>query len=156
MANKWFLIRMGYTKQLENEAFSRVQESFMVSADRFGTAEDRLIKEAEAFVRGEMDIRGIQKKPVADIFPYEDSFVWYLVVVKTEYVDADTEKSKKKNMQYLVQAGSVKQAFDRILENLQEFNNIEVTKTSATTIEEIFWPDEADIEKKIAESESTR
>lgn len=160
MKNKWFLIRIGYTKQMENGGFSRVQESYMVSADCYCSAENRMIEESKAFVRGELSIRSIQEKPIVKVFTYEDSAVWYLVVIRYQLVDADTEKPKNINQQFLVSAHSVKEAYERIVERLAdeggEYNDLEVRKTTSTTIEEIFWPTKEEIEKAKVDADAAK
>lgn len=153
MSNNWHMIRIGYTKELENGAFSKVQENYLISGDCFCSAENRMVKEAENFVRGDLEIRSIQKKKIQDIFRYSDSVTWYLVNVTCTLSNPDLPKPKKTNQQYMVTAGNVALAADRVEEQLKDmlWVDVEVKRTKIALIEEIYYPDKDDINKKIKE-----
>ena len=116
--NNWFTVKVKYTKQLNNGALKRVTEPYLLGAMTFTDAEARIHEELGQIVRGEFNVVGINRTEIHDIFTYDDSDVWYKCKVRYESMDADTEKSKKVTQNFLVSAGSVKGAFDRIQESL--------------------------------------
>lgn len=116
--NSWFTVKVKYTKQLDNGALKRVSEPYLVAAMTFTDAEARIYEELGSIIRGEFNVVGITRTELHDIFAYDDADVWYKVKVKYEAVDADSEKARKVAQNFLVSAGSVKEAYERIKESL--------------------------------------
>jgi hypothetical protein len=116
--NTWFTVKVKYTKQLENGAFKRVSEPYLLAAMTFTDAEARIYEELGAIIRGEFSVTNIARTDYHDIFHYEDSDQWFKCKVAYESQDADTDKKKKVNQNFLVTANSVKEAYERILESL--------------------------------------
>lgn len=117
--NNWFTVKVKYTKQMENGALKRVSEPYLLSAMTFTDAEARIYEELGSLIRGEFAVTGISRTELHDIFAYDDSGVWYKCKVSYENFDADTEKSKKVSQNFLVEANSVKEAYERIAENMK-------------------------------------
>ena len=115
----WFTVKVKYTKQLDNGALKRVQESYLVHASTFGEAEEKIYKELGSIIRGEFHVTDISRTEVHDIFMYDDADVIYLAKVKYENFDADRQTSRKVTQTFLVTAGSVQQACQRINESLK-------------------------------------
>ena len=137
--NNWFTIKVKYTKQLDNGALKRVSEPYLLAAITFSDAETRIYEELGAIIRGEFNVVGISRTEVHDIFFYNDSDVWYKCKVKYDSMDADTEKARKVTQNFLVTAGSVKQAFERINESLSTLMvDFEVPSIIVSPIVEIF------------------
>ena len=137
--NNWFTIKVKYTKQLDNGALKRVSEPYLLAAITFSDAETRIYEELGAIIRGEFNVVGISRTEVHDIFFYNDSDVWYKCKVKYNSMDADTEKARKVTQNFLVTAGSVKQAFERINESLSTLMvDFEVPSIIVSPIVEIF------------------
>jgi hypothetical protein len=116
--NNWFLVKVRYTKQLENGSFKRVTEPYLLSAMTFTDAEARIYEELGQIIRGEFNIVAIQRYEVADIFQSEDADVWYKAKVVYSAVDADEERGKKVVQNFLLTAHSVKDAAERLREEL--------------------------------------
>lgn len=116
--NSWFTVKVKYTKQLDNGALKRVSEPYLVAAMTFTDAEARIYEELGTIIRGEFHVVGITRTELHDIFAYDDADIWYKVKVKYETADADSEKTRKVTQNFLVSAGSVKEAYERIKESL--------------------------------------
>lgn len=139
MINNWFTVKVKYTKQLSNGALKRVSEPYLLAAMTFTDAEARIYEELGSIIRGEFNVVGIKPTEIHDIFAYDDSDVWYKCKVKYESMDADTEKARKVNQIFLVSAGSVKQAYERLHESLSTLMvDYEVPSVIVSPIVEIF------------------
>lgn len=116
--NSWFIVKVKYTKQLENGAFKRVSEPYLLAAMTFTDAEARIYEELGAVIKGEFSVTNIARADFHDIFYYEDADTWYKCKVMYESASEDGDKSKKVSQNFLVSAESVKEAYDRIQESL--------------------------------------
>jgi hypothetical protein len=136
--NNWMLVGVKYTKQLDNGAFIRVNEPYLLAAMSFTDAEARIYKEIGEIVRGEFIVQSIKRVQFDDIYSFDDSDVWYKVVVKFESFDSD-QKSKVLKNSYLVAANSVQEATERIKTELKTILvDYEIVSASITNIQDIF------------------
>ena len=119
MNNNWFEVKVKYTKMIDDGTFKRVSESFLVAAMTFGDAEERIYEELGNLIRGEFIVTAIKKENIHDIFGYDDSEVWYKSTISFESTgDGEGGKGKKVKQVLLLTASSVKQATERVIENL--------------------------------------
>jgi len=140
---KWYTVKVKYTKQLEDGRLKRVTEPYLFSAINFTDAETRTHKEVGESVRGEFDVTSIALVDYADIFHYEDADVWYKCKVAYLSVDEESGKEKRVNNNFLVTAHNVKEAYDRIDESLKEMMvSYETPTISETPIVDIFPAEE--------------
>ena len=137
--NNWFTVKVKYTKQLDNGALKRVSEPYLLAAMTFTDAEARIYEELGQIIRGEFNVVGISRTEIHDIFAYDDADVWYKCKVRYESMDADTEKARKVNQNFLVSAASVKEAYERIQESLSTLMvDFEIPSIIVSPIVEIF------------------
>lgn len=127
----WFMCKVKYQKEEENGRVKNVTEPYLVDAMSFTEAEARIYEELGSIIRGEFVVSGISKSRIIDIFHYEDSDVWYKCKI-TYAVEEESGKEKKITNYMLVTASDVKQAYERILESL---NNMLVTFTVPEIVE---------------------
>ncbi len=148
--NNWFTVKVKYTKQLDNGALKRVSEPYLLAAMTFTDAEARIYEELGQIIRGEFNVVGISRTEIHDIFAYDDADVWYKCKVRYESMDADTEKAKKVNQNFLVSAESVKQAYERIQESLSTLMvDFEIPSIIVSPIIEIF-PYAEELDKELS------
>ena len=116
--NKWFTVKVKYTKELDNGTFKRVSEPYLLAALTFTDAEARIYEELATFIKGEFNVLSIARTELHDIFAFDDAEIWYKAKIscKSECLDGESEKKVKQN--FLVSAHSVKDAYDRIKESL--------------------------------------
>ena len=148
--NNWFTVKVKYTKQLDNGALKRVSEPYLLAAMTFTDAEARIYEELGTIIRGEFNVTGITRTEIHDIFAYEDSGVWYKCKATYENVDADTEKSKKVSQNFLVEANSVKEAYERLKESLKGMLvDFQIPSIMVSPIVDIF-PYSEDLDREIS------
>lgn len=148
--NNWFTVKVKYTKQMDNGALKRVSEPYLLSAMTFTDAEARIYEELGSMIRGEFSVTGISRTELHDIFAYDDSGVWYKCKVSYENFDADTEKTRKVSQNFLVEANSVKEAYERIAENMKGLMvDFHIPSIMVSPIIDIF-PYSEELDKEIA------
>lgn len=132
-------VKVKYVKQLDNGALKRVSEPYLLNAMTFTDAEARIYDELGSIIRGEFVVVGISRTELHEIFGYDDADVWYKCKVVYQSVDADSEKAKKVTQNFLVNAGSVKEAYERIKESLSTLMvDFQINSVVKTNIVEIF------------------
>jgi hypothetical protein len=116
--NNWFTVKVKYTKQLDDGQLKRVTEPYLLAAMTFTDAEARIYEELGSSIRGEFNVVGIARTELHDIFAYDDAERWFKAKVVYNVQAEEEEKEKKVTQQFLVAAHSVKDAFERLGENL--------------------------------------
>ena len=148
--NNWFTVKVKYTKQLENGAFKRVSEPYLLAAMTFTDAEARIYEELGAVIRGEFIVTNIARTDFHDIFHYEDSDIWYKCKISYEAEDGDEEKKKKVTQNFLITAHTVKEAYERLVESLSTLMaDYQIPSILATPIVDIF-PYNEELDKEIS------
>jgi hypothetical protein len=136
--NNWFEVKVKYTKQVEEDgSFKRVSEPYLIQGMTFGDVETRTTAEVGSSIRGEFVVDSIKRFTVHDIFGYDDSDVWYKSTISFKS-EEDGGKGKKVSQTFLTAASSVKEATERLVENLQGMMiDYEVTGTVVTPLMDI-------------------
>ena len=143
MINTWFTVKVKYTKQFQNGTLKRVSEPYLLGANSFTDAEARIYEELGTRIRGEFHILGISRTEIQDIFAYDDSGIWYKCKISYLVENDENEKQKKISQQFLVEANSIKEAFDRLKESLASMGvDFEVPSILQSPIVDIFPDDE--------------
>jgi len=136
--NNWFTVKAKYTKQLENGTFKRVTEPYLLAAMTFGDAENSIYQQLSEIVKGEFSVTAITKTELHDIFSVDTSDVWYVCKIKFKS-DSDESRGKVVIQTFLVGAISVKDANDRLKEELSTLMvDYEITSVAVSPIVEIF------------------
>ena len=150
MMNNWMTVKVKYTRQLDNGALKRVTEPYLISAMSFTEAEARIYEELGQIIRGEFNVVSIARTEIHDIFTYDDADVWYLSKIQYESMDADSERAKKVTQNFLVTANSVKEASERVKENLSTLLvDFKIKSVVESPIVEIF-PYAEDLDKEVS------
>lgn len=116
----WFLCTVRYQKQDEQGAVQKVSEAYLVDAVSFSEAEERIYEEVGNFVKGDFIVSNISKSNFTEIFFYEDAETWYKSKM-TYMMEEEGKKPKKISNYILVTAHDIKEAFERIEEQLKTF-----------------------------------
>jgi hypothetical protein len=150
----WFTVKLKYTKQLEDGTLKRVTEPYMLSGMTFTDAEARIYEELGTTIRGEFLVTGIARTDIQEIFPFDGSNLWYKCKISYESADADGGKSKKITQLILVEAGTVKEAYDNLAENMSNLMvDYKVISVAESPIIEVFYPKED--EKRVEPSKDS-
>lgn len=112
----WFECKISYEKTMEDGLQKKVTESYVVDALSFTEAEKRIMEEMSAYISGEFTIKDIKIAPYKEIFFSDEELAdrWYKAKLQFITIDEKTEKEKRSNVNYLVQAGTLKGAVSNI------------------------------------------
>ncbi|TAF65551.1 MAG: DUF4494 domain-containing protein [Cytophagales bacterium] len=114
----WFLCTLKYQIQNEEGKVEKKTESYLVDAVSFTEAEARIYQELGSILKGDFVITNLSKSNFSEIFYFEDSSKWYKCKVSFIAIDEKSKKEKKINQYMLVTAENIKEAYQRIEDNL--------------------------------------
>lgn len=142
----WFTCKVKYYKPVEDsDKIAKVTGVFLVNALTFTEAETMITHKCKEFVIGEFFVDGIAKANFSEVVPFEDADDWYKIKISFLIEDEKTGKEKPVSHFSLVQANSVKEAFDKMSELLSgSMHPFVIPSIGITKIEEVFPYDEED------------
>ena len=116
--SNWFIAKIRYEKVMEDGLQKKVTEQYVVDALSFTEAEARITEEMEQYISGEFTVEAITKAPFHEIFfaDQDSADKWYQARLAFITIVEKTEKEKRSNVNYLVQAGSMDSALKAINE----------------------------------------
>lgn len=112
----WFECKIRYEKTMEDGLQKKVTESYTVDALSFTEAEQRIMEEMSSYISGEFEVSDIKKATYREIF-FDDSESadrWFKAKLQFITIDEKTDKEKRSNVNYLVQAGTLNAAVKNI------------------------------------------
>jgi hypothetical protein len=136
-----------------------VTESYVVDALSFTEAERRIMEEMSAYISGEFDIKDIKIAPYKEIFFSDEEMAdrWYKAKLQFITIDEKTEKEKRSNVNYLVQAGTLNGAVKNIDEvmggTMNDYVTVSVAETTLMDVFEYKKADQPDDGASLAKSE---
>ena len=113
----WFECKIKYEKVMEDGLQKQVVEQYVVDALSFAEAEQRITEEMSAYISGEFEVVDVKKAAYKEVFFDDDNAAsdrWYKAKLQFITIDEKTEKEKRTNVTYLVQACSLHNALDNI------------------------------------------
>ena len=137
----WFECKIAYEKVMEDGLQKKVTESYVVDALSFTEAENRIMEEMSSYISGEFTLKNLTIAPYKEIFFSDEEMAdrWYKAKLQFITIDEKTEKEKRSNVNYLVQAGTLKGAVTNI-ENVMGTTMIDyvIAAINETTIMDVF------------------
>lgn len=133
----WFLGKIRYTKEVEPGKFQTITEAYLLDAVSFTDSEARLY---DLLGDNAPDFRVTSLAPmkVQEVFHVEGpELKWFKVKIVMTTFDEKTKKEKKSSSLFLVNADSVKQAYDRVEDLLGRVEDYEITDVGLTPILEV-------------------
>lgn len=114
----WFICKIRYEKVMEDGLQKTVTEIYVVDALSFTEAEARITEEMSSYINGEFEVQEIDRAVFKEIFFSDEDMAdkWYKAKLQFIAIDEKTEKEKRTNVYYLVQAGS----FEGARKNIDE------------------------------------
>jgi len=105
----WFETKIRYEKTMEDGSMKAVTESYVVDALSFTEAEASITEEMSMYISGDFKITGIKTAPYKEIFFSDNGNDdrWYRAKLQFITVDEKTEKEKRSNINYLIQAATL-------------------------------------------------
>lgn len=115
---EWFETKIKYEKTMEDGQQKKVTEAYVVDALSFTEAERRITEEMSSYISGEFDVADLKKASYKEIFfsDAETADRWYKTKLQFITIDEKTEKEKRSNVYYLVQAATLPEAVRNINE----------------------------------------
>nr|WP_295304090.1 DUF4494 domain-containing protein [uncultured Prevotella sp.] len=149
----WFETKVKYQKTMEDGSEKVVSEAYVVDALSFTEAESAIIDEMSVYVSGDMKVSGISKAGYGEIFfsDVDDDDKWYKAKLQFITIDEKTEKEKRSNVTYLVQAKSLARALRYIDEvmgkTMIDYDTIGLNETKLMDVFEHHAPGDKKEEK---------
>ena len=144
MRNKtaiWFETKIRYDKTMEDGRNKKVTEVYTVEALNFTEAESAITEEISHYVSGEFDVKAITRAPYGEIFfsDADSDDKWYRAKLAFITIDEKTEKEKRSNVVYLMQAATLDKARQYIKDVMAKtMIDHEVVSISETPIMDVF------------------
>jgi hypothetical protein len=139
--SKWFETKVEFEKTIEDGSQKKVKEAYTVDALSFTEAEERITEEMSAYISGEFNVKNIAEASYKEIFfsDLASADKWYKAKLQFITLDEKTDKEKRSNVYYLVQAGSFMQA----VKNIEEVMGITmidyvISSVTETAIMDVF------------------
>ena len=152
ITNNYFIVKVKYTKQLDNGTFKRVTEPYLVAGYSFTDAEASIYENLGSVIRGEFVVTDIKRVEYHDIFDETGGTAdkYFVAKISYESVDIDSDKAKRVTQSFLVGATTIEKATDVIKDELStlmvEYKIIGITESP---IVEIF-PIKEELDKEIS------
>lgn len=137
----WFECKIRYRKTMEDGLEKAVNENYVVDALSFTEAEQRIMEEMSSFISGEFEVRDIKKAAYGEIFFSDEEMAdrWYKAKLQFITIDEKTEKEKRSNVTYLVQAGTLNGAVKNMDEAMGgTMIDYVIVSMAETTIMDVF------------------
>ncbi len=137
----WFECKIRYEKVMDDGLPKKVTESYVVDALSFSEAEERIIEEMSSYISGEFDVADIKKSTYKEIFFSDDDSAdkWYKAKLQFITIDEKSEKEKRSNVYYLVNAGSFNGAVKNIDTVMGEtMIDFVISSVQETTLMDVF------------------
>ena len=114
----WFECKIRYEKTMDDGLQKKVTETYVVDALSCAEAEQRIMEEMSSYISGEFEVSDIKRATYKEIFFSDEDMAdrWYKAKLQFITIDEQTDKEKRSNVNYLVQAGTVNGA----VKNLDE------------------------------------
>ena len=116
----WYETRIKYQKTMEDGSEKVVKELYVVDALSCTEAETSIIDEMSCYISGDSAVTSAKKTNYGEIFfsDLDDDDKWYNAKLQFITIDEKSEKEKRSNVTYLVQAKSLERALRYVNETL--------------------------------------
>lgn len=137
----WYETGVKYQKMQEDGKEKVVTERYVVDALSFTEAENTIIDEMSVYVSGEMTVSNLGKAKYNEIFfsDVKDDDKWYKAKLQFIVIDDKSEREKRSNVFYLVQAKSLARALRYIDEVMgKSMLDYDIVGINETKIYDVF------------------
>ena len=143
-AASWYETRIKYQKTMEDGSEKVVNELYVVDALSCTEAEKSIIDEMSCYISGDSAVTSAKKTNYGDIFfsDLDDDDKWYKAKCQFITIDENSEKEKRSNVTYLVQAKSLARALRYVDEVIgKSMLDYDIVSLSETKIIDVFEHD---------------
>ena len=137
----WFETKVRYEKTIDDGSQKKVTEQYTVDALSFTEAEATIIEEMSSYISGEFEVSDIKKATYKEVFfsEAEADDRWYKVKLQFITIDEKTEKEKRTNNYFLVQAATLPGAVKSIEEAMgKTMIDYVIAQVAETQIMDVF------------------
>lgn len=133
--SEWYEVKLRYAKQQEDGSKKNVTELYVVDAISIPEAAKTIVDEMKTYISGEYKILDIKVTPYHEIFfsDADKDDKWFKAKLAFITIDDKTEKEKRSNVTYLVQASSLEKAVKNINEvmggTMIDYSSVSVQET---------------------------
>lgn len=114
----YFEATVQYAQENEQGLLKNVSQKYLLDATSHTEAEAIIYQKLGSFIRGDFHVKRLVPANITDVFIHEESHIFHKCKITYIIADADSGKEKKVTQYMLVTADDVKQAYDRIQENI--------------------------------------
>ncbi len=132
----WFECKIQYEKTVEDGLQKKVNEVYAVDALSFTEAERRIMEEMSSYISGEFTVKDIKIAQYREVFFSDEEMAdrWYKAKLQFITLDEKTDKEKRTNATFLVQAGTLNGAVKNIDQQMggtmQDYVTVSVAETA--------------------------
>lgn len=137
----WYETRINYQKTMEDGSEKVVNELYVVDALSCTEAETSVIEEMSYCISGDSAVTSAKKTNYNEIFfsDLDDDDKWYKAKLQFITIDERTEKEKRSNVTYLVQAKSLARALRYVDEVMgKTLNDYDIVGLNETKVFDVF------------------
>ena len=139
--SNWFEVGIRYQKTQEDGSEKSVTEKYAIDALSFTEGESAITGEMAAYISGEFKVKSMQEASYREVFfsDKDDDDCWYKAKLQFISYDDKTNKEKRSNATYLVQAKSMHRAINNIDEVMgKTLIDYEIIGLSKTNVYDVF------------------
>ena len=114
----FYQVKVKFQKQTDEGLLKTVTEAYLVDAVSFTEAEARITGVMSAEIEGEFKVKAAAETNYEQVLMLDDYASLYKCKVTFVTIDDDTTKEKKVNSFMLVAASDIKNAYERVTENM--------------------------------------
>ena len=133
MEKNWFECRVSYDKVQENGAIKRITESYLVEAENFTEAEDRITRNMQPYISGDFTVSAVRRRNYDTVLEGNGD-TYYRVKIICITIDERSGAEKKNNLFLLVQAegfgAAMGDARDFMRNSMEDWTFHTITETS--------------------------
>lgn len=137
----FFEIKVRYLRTTEEGCHKSVTEVYALEAFGFTESEERILKEVGQLASGDMYVKTIARASYKEIFfsDADSDDKWYRAKLAFITIDEKTEREKRSNVVYLMQAATLDKARQYVSEVMDKtMIDYEVVSISETPIMDVF------------------
>lgn len=138
--SNWFEVGIRYQKTQEDGSEKSVTEKYAIDALSFTEGESAITEEMAAYISGEFKVKSMQEASYREVFfSDKDDDYWYKAKLQFILIDEMSNKEKRSNVTYLVQAKSMHRAINNIDEVMgKTMIDYEIIGLSKTNVYDVF------------------
>ena len=139
--SNWFEVGIRYQKTQEDGSEKSVTEKYAIDALSFTEGESAITEEMAAYISDELKVKSMQEASYGEVFfsDKDDDDCWYKAKLQFIIIDDKSDREKRSNVTYLVQAKSMHRAISNIDEVMKKtMIDYEIIGLSKTNVYDVF------------------